>query len=144
MSDASAEAAYQRTVVYSLRGRRVLVVASLATAFAAFGYAFAYIVATPQVDRSLLGQLGHPVVWSSIQCLLALAIVIAQWFGGHWLNATHTIAGVVQSMYLALWFATALLTGQGWFICPGVFMTVVVHWSLAGTLWTAVGRRVFP
>lgn len=123
------------------RGRKWLTGVSWATAGVSVAYAAAYQFKPATVGHSLLGNLAANWIWALIQVGLALLIAGAQLRGGLGLKAVHALGALIQSIYLALWLVSCVITHSGYFVWPGVAFLVVGHAALSRMAWPT--RAVF-
>jgi hypothetical protein len=117
------------------RGLRIMRACSVCTIFTSYGFAFAYASRPHTISVSLFGALAIHWVWAVIQGMLGTGIALSHVRGGYHIQLAHAIGFVTQSIYCTLWLVSAIYTGNGWFIWPGVFFLCVGHFVLSRLKW---------
>lgn len=115
-----------------------MVFVSYCTAASSFGFAFAYATHPAIVTQTLFGALALHWVWAFVQVALGISIVLGQIRGGYHMQLAHAFGFIIQTVYCTLWITSAFITGNGWFVWPGVFFLAVIHLVLSRLKW---GKR---
>lgn len=125
----------------SPRALRIMRICSMLTALCSFGFAFAYASRPQSLAHNLFGALAIHWTWAMIQLLLGIGIIAAHIRGGYHLQLAHGIGFVVQFIYCLLWIGSAIATGSGWFVWPGVMFLAAGHFVLSRLKWRHHVRR---
>jgi hypothetical protein len=123
------------------RGLRIMRFCSIATVVTSFGFAVAYASKPVSLQHSLFNALAVHWAWAAIQVCLGLGITFAHIRGGYHVQLAHGLGFIVQSLYGVLWLMSAIVTGNGWFVWPGIFFLCMGHLILSRLRWPKRGRE---